>query len=151
VKRNDATENEWSRLRVKVRQTHVGRGLFADAPFEAEQPIAELAGRIINDPDYRSVYCIDLGGAFSLEPHPPFAYLNHSCDPNSELLCVDAENEAGATIELVTLRPIGAGEELTIDYAWPAESAIRCGCGSTKCRGWVVDVAELDQVDLADE
>jgi hypothetical protein len=151
VKREQVASNEWEHLGVRVQQTQVGRGLFADAAFDGEQLVSELAGRIINDPDYRSVYCIDLGGAFSLEPYPPFAYLNHSCDPNCELHCVDSANEAGATIELVTLRAISPSEELTIDYAWPAESAIRCGCGSEKCRGWVVNLAELEMVETDEE
>jgi hypothetical protein len=47
---------------------------------------------------------------------------------------------------LVALRVIQPGEELTIDYAWEAEAAIPCGCGSANCRGWIVDEAELDDV-----
>ncbi len=39
---------------------------------------------------------------------------------------------------------VHAGEELTIDYGWPAEVAIPCLCGSRHCRGWIVDPDEVE-------
>ena len=33
---------------------------------------------------------------------------------------------------------------MTIDYAWPADSAIRCQCGSENCRGWIV-ASDMDE------
>lgn len=44
------------------------------------------------------------------------------------------------------LRTIRAGEQLTIDYAWSAEAAIRCHCNTENCRGWVVDEDQLAQL-----
>jgi hypothetical protein len=41
------------------------------------------------------------------------------------------------------LRTIEPGEELTIDYAWPAEAAIPCACGAAGCRCWIVAAEEL--------
>ncbi len=38
-----------------------------------------------------------------------------------------------------TVRP---GDQLTIDYAWPAGWAIPCRCGEPACRGWVVAESE---------
>lgn len=52
----------------------------------------------------------------------------------------------GAEVWVETLRDILPGEELTIDYAWPAEKAARCLCGSPKCRGWIVDPEELKEL-----
>jgi hypothetical protein len=46
---------------------------------------------------------------------------------------------------LQTLRPIATGEELTIDYCWPASSAIPCACPTSKCRGWIVNHEELER------
>ena len=46
-------------------------------------------------------------------------------------------------VMLEALSAIKKGDELTIDYEWPADSAIKCGCGTKNCRGWVVDKAEL--------
>ncbi len=51
--------------------------------------------------------------------------LNHSCDPNSWF--------DGA--ELVTRRPITAGEELTYDYATGAtDLTLYCHCETYRCR-----------------
>ena len=84
----------------------------------------------------------------ALEPAAPFRYANHSCDPNCEL-CSWEETEGDITPDRVwftALRAIQPGEELTIDYAWEADAAIPCGCGSANCRGWIVDEADLEEV-----
>ena len=44
-------------------------------------------------------------------------------------------------VEVLTDIPQGA--ELTIDYQWSAYGAIKCLCGSSDCRGWVVAAEEL--------
>ena len=44
---------------------------------------------------------------------------------------------------LQALTPIEPGEELTMDYAWPADAVIRCGCGAPACRGWIASQEEL--------
>jgi SET domain-containing protein len=89
---------------------------------------------------------MDLGGPYSLEPGEPYRFLNHSCDPNCELLLIDVEDEDGRLllpeIWLSALRDIEPGEELTIDYGWPAEQGIRCTCGSANCRGWIAAETE---------
>jgi len=60
---------------------------------------------------------------------PPGCYVNHSCDPNVE--------EKNMTAH--TLRNIGKGEEITIDYDQTAyvSEPFRCHCGSNNCRGSV--------------
>jgi hypothetical protein len=51
--------------------------------------------------------------------------LNHSCDPNTWF--------CGA--ELVTRRPVAAGEELTYDYATgSSEFVLYCHCETYRCR-----------------
>ena len=80
-----------------------------------------------------------------MDPEPPFRYLNHSCEPNCALYYWEKKDEPCLYVE--TLRRVEADEELTIDYAWAAESAIPCLCGSANCRGWVVAKEELDQVE----
>ena len=54
------------------------------------------------------------------------------------------EDDADADIWVEALRDIMPNEELTIDYAWPAERAIKCFCGKPLCRGWIVDLAERE-------
>ena len=94
-------------------------------------------------------------GERTLEPAAPFRFLNHSCQPNCALVLDEEEEEAedgtpaGASLWLEVLREIPAGEQLTIDYGWPAESAIPCKCGAARCRGWIVTEAGLGAVASA--
>lgn len=56
-------------------------------------------------------------------------WCNHSCDPNLWHV---------GPYEIAARRPIGAGEELTVDYATNSGASgfrMRCRCGSPRCRG----------------
>lgn len=130
---------------VKPGPAKHGTGLFATRRFRAGQEIGEITGERIHDPDYGSSYCIDLGDSWSLEPGEPFRFLNHCCTPNAKLYLVfeDGDPIEERKVVLEALKNIQAGAELTIDYEWPADSAIPCGCDSSECRGWVVDPSEL--------
>lgn len=133
----------------KVRDTAVGKGLFATDHLYDSNEVGIVAGKVISDPDYDSTYAIDLGEFGVLEPFAPFRFVNHGCTPNCELLVEDMTDRnpnLPPQIWLYAIKDISPGEELTIDYGWPATSAIRCGCNSIKCRGWVVDASQLDQV-----
>lgn len=131
-------------MRVVVAQSAVGYGVYARQSFRRRMRIGRIRGQIIDDPNYSSDYCMDLGENLSLEPAYPFRYLNHSCEPNSEIVQWDFDDHSELWLHAV--RHIDAGQELTIDYSWPAEAAIRCHCGTATCRGWIVDVAELGGV-----
>jgi hypothetical protein len=204
---------------VKVDKTSYGLGVFSFAFIPKGTPIGRVPGELIRDEDYGSDYCINAGEGKVLEPDPPFCYLNHSCEPNCQLMhyvreedvsdgeeleigsltvtemedteesFVDAEpeedeescffGEGGAAeideedddssddeeefddgedldmyfeddidaeIWVESTRDILPGEELTIDYCWPADIAVKCLCGSPNCRGWIVDPSELDQL-----
>lgn len=59
-------------------------------------------------------------------------FLSHGCDPNCRL---DMER-----FELVTLRPVSAGELLTVDYAATEDrlfTQFACACGAGGCRQWI--------------
>ncbi|GKT33009.1 hypothetical protein ADUPG1_007038, partial [Aduncisulcus paluster] len=65
-------------------------------------------------------------------------FINHSCESNCTASTVGSSSEANIIIR--ACRPIQKGEELTYDYKLPYESkenAIRCLCGSPKCRGYL--------------
>ena len=47
------------------------------------------------------------------------------------------DGQAWATI--IALRPIAIGEELSYDYAFPANLAEPCRCGSANCRGLIIE------------
>lgn len=64
-------------------------------------------------------------------------YINHSCDPNLELVVLDADaDEYGFR----SLRPIEPGEEVSWDYE-TFESRLTapfpCHCGAENCRKWI--------------
>jgi len=54
------------------------------------------------------------------------------------------EDDADAEIWVESIQDIMPNEELTIDYAWPADRAAKCLCGKPQCRGWIVDPAERE-------
>ncbi|MDR1962238.1 MAG: hypothetical protein LBQ50_00470 [Planctomycetaceae bacterium] len=211
---------------VRIGKVPYGLGVFAFAFISKGTPLGRIQGTIISDPDYGSDYCISAGEGKVLEPGPPFCYLNHSCEPNCQLMqyvreenktgeeslevgvlsetdmnfeesetdetepheidddeecfygdggavemedvgeweeedgeeteeeaeeteeddtmpTMQFENDADAELWVEAIRDILPGEELTIDYAWPADRGAKCLCGSPKCRGWIVDPDEL--------
>ena len=131
---------------VRVGQAAHGKGVYARRRFRKGTTVGEVTGRVITIEGYDSNYCIDLGGPRRLEPNGPFRFINHSCTPNCQFAWYEPLKKTDplpSTVWVETIRIIEPGEELTIDYCWPADSAIRCGCRSPRCRGWIVDPAEL--------
>ena len=135
---------------VEIRQAAFGKGVFSLRDFPVEHRIARIAGRVIDDADYGSEYCMDLGGTLSLEPRAPYRYLNHSCDPNCTLVLEESDDKQPPRMFVETLRRVAAEEELTIDYCWTADASIRCGCNSLNCRGWIVDPDEISLIVTGD-
>lgn len=137
---------EW----VRVGNVAFGKGVFARQDIPKGTILGLVEGRIIDDPVYGTSHCIDLGGTLSLEPRAPFRYLNHCCTPNSTLCMQEATYEDGSVappqIMVESLCDIPKGAEVTIDYKWSANGAIKCRCGSQGCRGWIVAQEELHLV-----
>lgn len=133
---------------VDVRESRVGQGVFARRNFRNDQVIGEILGEVFDSNIYTSNYCMELAHNRSLEPIAPYRFLNHSCEPNCELFYYDAEEDGSPPVSLwlQAIRAVPMGEELTIDYAWPADAAVPCQCGAATCRGWIVDPEELPAV-----
>jgi|ERR1051326_958378 SET domain-containing protein len=132
--------------KIEVRDSRIeGKGLFAKAPFQKGEQFRVTSGKhswvIMSDEafqDYiKTVHAYDavyLGNGkqrvstVSREGDPS-NYGNHSCDPNM----------APAGDEMVALRDIAVGEELTVDYAdlSPKTWSMHCTCGATNCTGRV--------------
>lgn len=128
---------------VEIREASVGRGVFARQVFSSGNMIATITGKLITEAAHASEYCMDFNETESLEPDAPFRFLNHSCEPNCELVVLEADETHDAEMALFTCRAVDSGDELTIDYGWPAEYAIPCLCGELSCRGWIVCPEEL--------
>jgi hypothetical protein len=135
---------------VRIGRTPVGKGVFARKRYPVAAVIGEIEGELIHDANYGSRYCMDIGDDLVLEPHAPFRFVNHSCEPNCEFdwfdLTAENQTESERCVFLIALREIRPDEELTIDYNWPAQQAIVCRCGAPTCRGWIVDPCELSEV-----
>jgi hypothetical protein len=138
---------------VRVGPSPSGLGVFSLKAFHTHQVIGPIEGTIMQDPLYESDYCMELGEQSALEPKPPFRYLNHSCHPNCALVEFEVDREDGTFADpelwVEICAEIKAGEQLTIDYGWPARTAVPCACGCPDCRGWIVAAEERDQVPSA--
>lgn len=113
--------------------------------FRRGQTIDRVKGAIVHGLDKATPYCIALDEIRSLEPAAPLRFLNHSCEPNCEVF---SWNEPGQRdiVYLRAVRTIRPDDELTIDYAWDADAAIRCRCGAKSCRGWIVEMEQLSKL-----
>lgn len=127
----------------------MGTGVFACREFKTGQYVGKIRGTVYDDPSYGSDYCMQLSDTLALEPAAPFRYVNHSCEPNCTLVWFEPESPdhpVEPTLWLEVISPIKPDEELTIDYAWDADCAIPCCCGSASCRGWIVAEEELPKL-----
>jgi uncharacterized protein len=139
-----------SDLGISVRKTVMGRGVFATKKFRKNQVIGRMHGTVIPGDDYDPNYVVDLGKWGVLDPHAPFRYMNHCCSPNAALIEYESETPKTApTMWVEALRTIQLGEQICIDYSWPAEAAIPCLCGAANCRGWVVSEADAKKLKRA--
>jgi SET domain-containing protein len=125
-------------LRV-VRSSIHGYGVVAVKAFAEDEQISEIEGvawREGDGVDDRYSLWIEDGLYFDMVDQTRF--INHSCDPNA---WVDAgvtdDGQVWATI--IALRPIAIGEEISYDYAFPPDLAEPCRCGSSACRGLIIE------------
>ena len=142
--RNDCMDN----LKVQVRQTSIyGLAVFAIEPIQKDQLIAIFDGPVyvalsaLELPDESPLFVRD--HAIQIAPDRwqdssgVARLLSHSCNPNCGI--------RGYT-NIVALRQIDAGEEVTWDYAMTENSnwiVQPCLCGSANCRGRIGPWREL--------
>lgn len=157
---------------LRIGRTAVGKGLFATKRIVDGCCIGEIQGLVISDDEYVSRYAFDLDDGRQLEPAAPFRFVNHCCAPNCAFqnfafpavqqgvptIPVAASQTtpgSGGTLPLASpsrklllfsICDIEIGQELTIDYNWPAIFAIPCACRSDQCRGWIVAPKDLPQL-----
>lgn len=157
---------------LRIGRTAVGKGLFATKRIVDGCCIGEIQGLVIADDEYVSRYAFDLDDGRQLEPSAPFRFVNHCCAPNcafQNFSFPSATPPAALTASpsapsfkspsvppslagpsrkllLFSICDIDVGQELTIDYNWPAIFAIPCACRSAQCRGWIVAPNDLPQL-----
>lgn len=139
---------------VDVAESKTGMGVYTRTALAIGCIVGEVEGEIIDDLSYSSDYCIDLENGSLMEPASPFRFVNHSCEPNCELdwslhEC-DETQDSRLHVFITAIKPINAGDEITIDYNWPISMGVKCLCGSSICRGtvgWVVEDEEEYSID----
>jgi len=136
-------------LKVARSKIH-GKGCFAAILYRQNQQIAEYVGERISlaEADLRRCtsrsQCIcDLDTDWAIDGSRGgngTQYVNHSCQPNSEVIIL------GGQIFLYALREIVPGEEITTDYLYElALDGTRCNCRMASC--WkAISPAEISGV-----
>jgi len=120
-----------------VRSSIHGYGIFATVDFREGDTLMQIDGIVgPAEPQFDDRYSVWLDGDVFMHITDQTRWLNHCCDPN---VWIDGGLERGGWANLVALRDIRAGEELTSDYAYDLEYAEPCHCGSPSCSGWIVD------------
>lgn len=143
-------------MKFAFRQSRFGIGAFATEEIPCGETIMFVTGEILSTKDIMQ----RVGDRKPRRLDDPFQfdddlyilvdesslYFNHSCDPTG---AIRGHNE------LFAYRTIGVGEEITYDYstlvglsplngAW----AMRCECGSPKCRKTIRAVSSIPAADL---
>jgi len=130
-----------ARFRLIVRRSPISRfGVFAEERIPARRRVIEYTGERIGrreasrraDPGQSYLFTMDgywidgaVGGSGA-------EYVNHSCEPNVRA------RKIGDRIVYYSRRAIAEGEELTIDYRFPADmDPVPCRCGAAACRGTI--------------
>ena len=128
-----------------VDETPLGLGLVASETIEEGTVVERLEGRAV---PYGKIPELDIRNAFEIDddrwmvPQSDARRINHSCDPNCYI---------SSKLDVITLRKVHKGEELTIMYneitvekymkihavlpAWDSRRSFDCLCGLPKCLG----------------
>lgn len=123
-----------------VRDGRLGKHVHALRPFEKGQTLYRCWGPRLPT---RTPHSLQVDADLHIQPPPLLAYIKHSCDPNCGLLI----RRGVAEVELHALRPITAGEELTLDFATFEDEVLYlpgpCQCRAPSCRGQVTGIRDL--------
>lgn len=138
----------------EVRQSPIhGRGVFACRRIRKGTRIVQYIGEKIDKEESNrrglalfeeskktggaSVYIFDLNDEWDLDGNKEYndaRLINHSCEPNAEMVNEDDE------LWLYALREIRPEEEITFDYGYDIEHFLDhpCRCGKDACVGYIV-------------
>jgi uncharacterized protein len=128
------------RFALKIKKSKIHRyGVFAMENIPARRWVIEYTGERINRREMSRRLEGDFTYIFELNPYwgidggvngSGAEIINHSCEPNLKTIIVRDR------IYYVAVRPIKAGEELTVDYSFDAhEEPHPCSCRARACRG----------------
>jgi hypothetical protein len=133
----------YARFRLKISKSAIHRwGVYAEEKIPARRNVIEYLGELVNPVEsYRrrkeraETYFFKLDEFWHIDGSVGGSgaeFINHSCDPNLRWRRHDGR------ILCQSVRPIAAGEELTLDYHFSHQAPkVLCQCGSPRCRGTI--------------
>lgn len=134
-----------------------GRGVFASRLLRKGSKIIEYRGELIDKEESNrrgnalfeesqktggaSVYIFDLDENHDLDGNKewnPARLINHTCEPNAEMIDDDGR------LYLYALREVRKGEEISFDYGYDIEHFLEhpCRCGKPGCIGYIVSQSQ---------
>jgi uncharacterized protein len=133
-------------LRVVFSKIH-GYGVVTTRPFARGELVCFGDGVLYReDADFDDTYALvvpgedsGLGDRLFWDLACQTRWFNHSCEPNSEVQSRWDHGQNTLRAWWVAKHDIPVGEEITYDYAFAAEVAEPCACGTPGCRGLIVD------------
>jgi len=139
---NNCDKND--ELMIKIKDTiSKGNGVFAAKAFKIGD--IALVGSIAEEATNNSVHASQIGINRFILHDEVYINTNHSCDSN----CGIQVNDTGCH-NLVAIKDIAEGEEITFDYAMENYTIdhfpSQCMCGSPKCRGRITGWKDLPKV-----
>lgn len=130
-----------------LRQSRLGRAVFADRNYKILEEIIEFRGELFSDEQlpipYNKVedHYVQIGKNLYMGPSGGLDdFFNHSCNPNSGL---KIENNK---FTLIAIRNIKKGEEIMWDYSTTMDEdnwEMNCRCKSKNCRKRIRDFKYL--------
>lgn len=146
----------------EIRQSPIhGKGIFASRKIRKGARIIQYLGEKIDKEESNrrglelfeesiktggaAVYIFDLNDHWDLDGNKDYndaRLINHSCEPNSEMVNEDDE------LWLYAMREILPGEEITFDYGYEIEHFLDhpCRCGTDSCVGYIVSQTQWKQL-----
>jgi hypothetical protein len=136
---------------AEVRQCTHGKCLVSTMDLPEGAIVGKFEGQIVPNEQISESnirYAIIWDESSMMIPETPAQFVNHSCDPNSYV---------NNLMEVVTLRPVKRGEEITYSYNWIYEGqqdgvwddrwTFQCKCGSPHCQGLINKYVPRPSVD----
>jgi len=127
-------ERDWNDS-VEVRDSKIhGKGIFSRSFIPKDDLVIVIRGDVIDgnecerrEDEEDNVYIFWNGDDCYIDTnnHGKIRFINHDCDPNSEVMDRDEE-----TLNLVAIKDIYPDEEITIDYGY---EEIYDGCTCRSC------------------
>lgn len=127
-----------------VKNCRFGRGLFATENIPKGTILISISGPIITQAevdkrtDQEAANALQIGEDLYIDFQEPGVLINHSCNPNTGVY---------KDKELITLKKISKGEEITWDYSTSVDTAwtMPCHCEEKQCRKKVRDFESLSK------